>query len=145
MFDKQMLGHSFPAFTLEVERSKIRELALALGDKNPIYHDLAAAHAAGYSDLPLPPTAATILTFWGNTHMWQQMQEIGISVERVLHGEEEYTYLAPVQPGDVLTGVMTIIDGKSLRGTDIVITETRYTNRRGEHVLSAKTMFAVRG
>jgi acyl dehydratase len=144
MFDKTMLGHSFPAFTLEIERSKIHELALAIGDVNPIYHDSAAARAAGYSDVPLPPTAPTLLTFWGNTQMWEQMKTIGISITRVLHGEEEYTYLAPIKPGDTLIGVMTIVDGKSLRGTDIVITETRYTNQDGQHVLNSRTMFAVR-
>ncbi len=38
MFDKSKLGYSFPPFTLEVERGKIHELTLALGDKNTIYH-----------------------------------------------------------------------------------------------------------
>ena len=149
MFDKEKLGHSFPPFTIEVERCKIHELALAIGDNNPIYHDLEAAKAAGYPDIPLPPTAPTIFTFWGNTQIWEQLASVGINVKRVLHGEEEYEYLAPTAPGDTLTGVTTIIDGKSRRGKDgssmdIVTTETRYTNQHHQHVLSAKTMFVVR-
>ena len=48
MFDQTKIGHSFPPFTIEVERCKIRELALAIGDDNPIYHRYEAAQAAGY-------------------------------------------------------------------------------------------------
>ncbi|GHO88291.1 FAS1-like dehydratase domain-containing protein [Dictyobacter formicarum] len=148
MFDKEKVGYSFPAFTITIERSKIHELALAIGDENPIYHDLAAAKAAGYEDLPLPPTAPTIFTFWGNTKLWEQLASVGINVARVLHGEEEYEYVAPIAANDTLTGVTTIVDGKTRRtregSMDILTTETRYTNQHQQHVLSAKTMFIVR-
>ena len=46
MFDKSKIGYSFPPFTIEVERGKIRELALAIGDDNPIYQSREAAQAA---------------------------------------------------------------------------------------------------
>ncbi|GCE18504.1 FAS1-like dehydratase domain-containing protein [Dictyobacter kobayashii] len=148
MFDKEKVGYSFPAFTMTIERSKIHELALAIGDENPIYHDLAAAQAAGYKDLPLPPTSPTIFTFWGNTQLWEQLASVGINVARVLHGEEEYEYIAPIAANDTLTGVTTIVDGKTRRtregSMDILTTETRYTNQHQQHVLSAKTMFVVR-
>ncbi len=37
MFDASKIGQSFPPFTIEVERGKVRELALAIGDENPVY------------------------------------------------------------------------------------------------------------
>ncbi|GCF06837.1 FAS1-like dehydratase domain-containing protein [Dictyobacter arantiisoli] len=144
MFDKSKIGQSFPPFTVRVERCKVYELALAIGDTNPIYHDLAAAQAAGYADVPLPPTFPTVLNFWGNTLMWQQLAETGIQIAQVLHGEEAYEYLAPIVANDVLTGVMSIVDGKSRPSMDIVTVETRYTNQRNESVLNVKTMFIVR-
>lgn len=149
MFDKEKVGHSFPPFVLTIERSKIHELALAIGDENSIYHDVAAAQAAGYADLPLPPTGPTIFMFWGNIQLWEQLASVGITVAKILHGEEEYTYLAPISANDTLTGVTTIVDGKNRRGRDgssmdILTTETRYTNQHDQHVLSAKTMFVVR-
>jgi acyl dehydratase len=148
MFDKSKLGYSFPPFTITIERNKIHELTTAIGDENPIYHDLAAAQAAGYADIPLSPTAPTIFTFWGNTQIWEQLTGVGINVTRLLHGEEEYEYLEPIAPGDTLTGVTTIVDGKSRKtkegSMDIVTTETRYTNQHQQHVLSAKTVFVVR-
>jgi acyl dehydratase len=148
MFDKNMLGHSFPPFTFELAHVKIHELALAIGDENPIYHDSDAAHAAGYQGVPLSPTAPTMLTFWGNTQVWEQLKSAGLNVTRILHGEEEYEYLAPITSDDILTGVMTIVDGKTRRvkesTMDIVIVEVRYTNQYNKHVLNVRTMFVVR-
>ncbi len=149
MFDKSKVGYSFPPFTIEVERGKIRELALAIGDDNPIYQSREAAQAAGYADVPLFPTAPTMFTFWGNAKMVSQLVSLGINVMRVLHGEEEYEYLAPVDPGDTLTGVMTVVDGKTRLGKDgssmdILTTEIRYTNQHGQPVLKAREMILVR-
>jgi acyl dehydratase len=148
MFDKTKVGHSFPPFTIEVERGKIHELALAIGDNNPIYHSREAARSAGYSDIPLPPTMPTQFSFWGNTLSWEQLASVGINIARLLHSEEEYEYLAPVHPGDILTGVTTILDGKTRQvkasSMDIVTTETRYTNQDNQPVVNARTMIVVR-
>lgn len=149
MFDKSKIGYSFPPFTIEVERGKIRELALAIGDDNPVYQSREAARAAGYPDVPLFPTAPTMFTFWGNTKMVSQIVSLGINVMRILHGEEEYEYLAPISPGDILTGVMTVVDGKTRQSKDgssidILTTEIRYTNQHGQPVLNAREMILVR-
>lgn len=149
MFDKSKIGHSFPPFTIEVERGKIRELALAIGDNNPVYQNREAAQAAGYADVPIFPTAPTMFTFWGNTKMVSQLVSLGINVMRVLHGEEGYEYLAPINAGDTLTGVMTVVDGKSRQGKngssmDILTVEIRYTNQHDQPVLNAREMIIVR-
>ncbi len=150
MFDKSKIGQSFPAFTIEVERGKIRELALAIGDDNPIYSSREAAQEAGYPDVPLYPTSPTTFVFWGNTKMVGQLVSLGINVMGILHGEEEYEYLAPIYPGDTLTGVMTLVDGKSRQGQggssmDILTTEIRYTNQHNQPVLKARQVIIVRG
>jgi acyl dehydratase len=149
MFDTSKIGQSFPPFTIEVERCKIHELALAVGDLNPIYHNRKAAQQAGYKDVPLFPTAPTMFGFWGNTKFGSQLVSMGINVMRVLHGEEEYEYLAPIYPGDTLTGVTTIVEGKTRKGKDgstldILITETRYANQDNVPVLSIRAMIVVR-
>jgi len=148
MFDQTKIGHSFPPFTIEVERCKIRELALAIGDDNPIYHSREAAQTADYQDIPLSPTAPTIFSFWGNPQFLEQLASVGINVVRILHGEESYEYLAAIYPGDVLSGVTTITDGKTRRSKDgsmdIITLQTRYTNQDSQSVLNATTMFVVR-
>jgi acyl dehydratase len=148
MFDQSKLGYSFPPFTLEVERCKIHELTLAIGDENPIYHSREAALANEYRDVPISPTTPTIFSFWGNTQLWNQLANVGLNIMRILHGEEEYQYQAPIYPGDLLTGVTTIVNGKTRRGKDgssmdIVTTETRYTNQQEELVLTARTTLII--
>jgi acyl dehydratase len=149
MVDQSKIGQSFPPFNIEVERGKIHELALALDDDNPIYHSRDAAQAAGYTDVPLFPTFPTVLTFWGNTHMMEHMVSLGIDVKRVLHGEEEFEYLAPITPGDRLTGVMTLVDATTKKGQgntsmDIFTLEMRYTNQHDLPVLRVREVVIVR-
>jgi acyl dehydratase len=148
MFDQSKLGYSFPPFTLEVERCKIHELTLAIGDENPIYHSREAALANEYRDVPISPTTPTIFSFWGNTRLWDQLADVGLNIMRILHGEEEYQYQAPIYPGDLLTGVMTIVSGKTRRGKDgssmdIVTIETRYTNQQEKLVLTARMTLVI--
>ena len=149
MFDKSIIGRSFPPFSIEVERGKIRELALAIGDENPVYSSKAEAQAAGYDDVPIYPTTPTTFTFWGNRQGIRQLVSAGINVMRILHGEEGYEYLAPIHPGDTLTGVFTIVDGKTRQGSsgssmDIITTEIQYTNQHDAPVLKARQVIVVR-
>ena len=149
MFDTNKKGQSFPPFTIEVARCKIHELALAIGDTNPIYHSQEAAQETGYPDIPIFPTSPTTFAFWGNPKSSEHLASLGINVTRILHGEEEYEYFSPIYPGDILTGVMTVADGKSRQGKDgslmdIVTLEIKYTNQTGTEVLKARQTFVVR-
>ena len=65
MFDHSKIGQSFSPFIIECERCKVHELALAIGDNNPIYHSRKAAQAAGHQNVPLSPTSPAILQFLG--------------------------------------------------------------------------------
>ena len=147
MFDKSKVGQSFSPFTIEVERGKIRELALAIGDDNPIYQSKEAAQAAGYPDVPLYPTSPTAFAFWGNKHMASQLSSLGIDLMRILHREEEYEYLAPIYPGDTLTGVMRLVDAKTRQNQgstlDILTIEIDYTNQHDVLVLKARQVVIV--
>ena len=149
MFDTSKVGQSFPPFTIEVARCKIHELAQAIGDTNPIYHNQQKAQAAGYADVPLFPTSPTVFGFWGNTAALGQLVSLGINVMRILHGEEEYEYLSPIYPNDILTGVLRVAEGKSRQGKDgssmdIVTLEVTYTNQDGHDVLKERQTIVVR-
>jgi acyl dehydratase len=148
MFDTSKVGQSFPPFTIEVERGKLRELALAIGDTNPIYHDRAAAQAAGYTDVPVFPTVPTVFWFWGNRELVEQLKGMGIDVSRVLHSSEEYEYLAPIYAGDSLSGVMTVAEGRVRRSSagsmEIVTLAIDYTNQHGQLVIRARETLIAR-
>ncbi len=149
MFDTSKIGYSFSPFPVSIERTKLRELALAIGDPNPIYQDQQATQAAGYEDVLLLPTTATIFLFWENTHFIEQLAELGLDVVRLIHREESYEYLAPLHPGETLTGVMTVLDGSTRKGPgntsiDLVTLRLSYTNIDGQTVLVATTRLVSR-
>jgi acyl dehydratase len=67
---------------------------------------------------------------------------------RVLHGEEEYEYLAPIYPGDILRGEMKLVNARSRQtqggSMDVLTIEIDYTNQHGALVLKAREVLIVR-
>ena len=80
--------------------------------------------------------------------MVSQLSSLGINLMRVLHGEEEYEYLAPIYSGDMLTGVMKLVDAKSRQTQgatlDILTLQIDYTNQHDTLVLKARQVAIVR-
>ena len=129
-------------FELPIERGKVREFALAVGEDNPIFFDIEAARLQGLPDIVAPPTFTV-------TQIWQISREdreakLGANLDygRVLHGEQEFTYQRLPFAGEVLTGTMRISkdftkEGKRGGAMRFVTYESRYTDAQGEEVLTA--------
>src|SRR5258708_7314078 len=115
MFDTNSIGKSFPAFTIEVERAKLHEFALAIGETDPIYHARQEAQEEGYEDVQMLPTMPTQFEFWGNPGWMERLREIGLNTTRLLHVEQEFAYLGEVRPGDVQDTRIPAQDRKSTR------------------------------
>lgn len=146
--DKSFVGKVFAPFTFEVDKSKIREFAQALGDENPIFFDEAAALAAGLPGIIAPPTFATAFKMWGEGGSTEHIKAMGGDLLRLLHGGEEYEYHALILLGDVITGqteVISIEEKEARSGhLDIVVLQTDYHNQRGERVIVARTTIVLR-
>jgi len=139
--DLSYKGKDFPSFTFEVERGKIKELCMAIGDDNPIFFEKEAARKAGYEDTPAPLTFPTVMNFWGYPEIWERMKDIGIDVQRLLHAKEEYEYLSPIYPGDMITGTVSV-DSMRDGAMSMVTFKSTYT-REGETVLVAKMTIII--
>lgn len=149
MISAEHLGRTFGPYTFPVERGRISRLAAAVGELSPLYHDLAAAHAAGLPDLPAPPTLATCYGLWANLALIDDLAAIGAPLPRQLHGEQHYAYHAPVYAGDTLTSTTTIIGLEQKRGQSgpfqLLTLETRLHNQRGELAIIDRLVAVVRG
>ena len=74
------------------------------------------------------------------------LAELDIDVSRLLHGEQGFTYHAPVSEGDVLTfipRVASVADKKNGAMT-LVVTETAVTNQHGARVADLSRTLVVR-
>ncbi|MGQ9556551.1 MAG: MaoC family dehydratase N-terminal domain-containing protein [Desulfurispora sp.] len=144
MEQKGLVGSKLPAFTFQVEKVKIGEFARAVGDTNPLYLDSAAARQAGYRDVLAPPTFGICADFWGSMDFMSLCQFLQMNPVRVLHGEQEFIYHAPVCAGDQLT-VETVVESdtvkKSLR---LVVLCSTYVNQFGERALESRKLIIER-
>jgi acyl dehydratase len=98
-----MVGRALPSFDpYEVSLAKVREFALALGDRSPVYHDPEAARRAGYPHVIAPPTFAIVVSHAERMALLRH-EELGLRFERMLHAEQRFRYERPIAVGDVLT------------------------------------------
>jgi acyl dehydratase len=102
VIDRAWIGRDLPVSQLALERGRLRQFAHAIGETDPVYLDPAAARAAGYSDLPMPPTFLVAAELESGAHAWL-LEKLGIPLSRLLHGEQGFSYRRMAFAGDVLT------------------------------------------
>lgn len=145
MIDKKFIGYQLKPSVLTVDRTRLQFFAKAIGEKNPVYVDLAAAQAAGYADVPAPPTFlfAAELDSGAND---QLLTDLDIPLAKLLHGEQSFRYLQPVCAGDTVTVQSTITDIYDKKGgkLEFAVKDSKVTNQREELVAELRTVLVVR-
>jgi acyl dehydratase len=143
--DPSFIGYSYPATPpYLVGREKIREFATAIGADDAIHFDPAAAQALGYPDVIAPATFPIAVTE-SLIKTLADDPKLGLDFDRVVHGDQRYTYQRPVHAGDNLTCVLTIADITERAGAGFLSTRIDITTvDGGELVATAFTRLVVR-
>jgi acyl dehydratase len=136
-----------------VERATVSSFAKSVLDDNPVYRNRDVARAAGFDDIPAPPTyffsAAQNFGQWeeeqppdptdGSNPMAEVMGGLMSTGGLILHGEQEFTYHRPVVVGEKLRqrGVVRDIYQKAAgeRTMTFMVIETTYTDGSDEPVV----------
>ncbi|WP_175648068.1 MaoC family dehydratase N-terminal domain-containing protein [Nocardia donostiensis] len=144
MIDPAAIGTELPPSTMLVERGRLRLFAEATGQRDPIYFDIAAAAAAGHPDLPAPPTFLCALHH-ERAEPFDWLNELGVALDRVLHGEQEFTYHQLVYADDYLTARSRISDiyAKKNGTLQFIVRHTAVT-RNDEPVADLRDVVVVR-
>ena len=145
MIDKKHIGHVMPAYSVDVEKGRLRFFAKATDQTDPVYWDEEAAKAAGYPGLPVPPTFLFCLEM--ETPDPAAIRDLlGLDYRTLLHGEQGFTYHRMAFAGDRLTFEQRIEDIYEKKGgaLEFVVRLTRVTNQRGEHVADLRGSTVVR-
>jgi acyl dehydratase len=145
MIDRKYIGTALPQATLEIEKGRLRFFAKAIGETDPIYTDEAAAKAAGYSTLPAPPTFIFAAELDADTAL-AALKDMGVSLARILHGEQQFTYFAPVCAGDTITvdSRFTDIYDKKNGALEFIVKESVVSNQHGSKVAEMRSVIVVR-
>jgi acyl dehydratase len=143
--DSAFVGTQLPATTLTVDAGRLRFFAKAIGETNPLYTDVEAAKAAGYADLPVPPTFLFSIEL-ENPDQFRWVVDQGIDPRFVLHGEQSFTYHSIAHAGDTLTATPRIIDVYSKKGgaLEFIVKSTAVTRADGSAVADLETVIVVR-
>ncbi|BAQ11650.1 hypothetical protein OXB_3181 [Bacillus sp. OxB-1] len=138
------VGVTIGSLQFMVERGKIKEFALAIGDDNPLYYDVETARAAGFRDVPIPPTFPTVIEMWGGLDFEALFEVLEMNPLKVLHGEQEYTYLQDICAGDEITGEIRVKADEVKRAMRLVTLEGKFMNQQMEDVLLSKSVVIER-
>jgi hypothetical protein len=136
--DKSLVGSTGKPFRVVVEEGKIREFARATKSSNPAY----LADGA--------PPAVSPVTFLASSAFWQGPEnspwgEAKLNWERLLHGEQEFTFPGPPPaPGTVLTAesrIDRIFEKEGKRGGTMTFVEvvTEYRDDSGAVVAASRS------
>ena len=145
MVDVAQIGYRHPAHSVDVEQGKLRFFARAIGETNPIYIDEAAARAAGLPGPAAPPTYAFSLEL-DQARPFAILEELGVRIDRVLHGSQRFIYHTPICAGDriMLQSIVEDIYEKKGGALSFIVIRTEATNQRGELAVEMSKTVVVR-
>ena len=104
------------------------------------------AHATGstYDGGAAPTTFPIVVAFAAMTGLMQD-PSVGISLHRVVHGDQRFSYTRPVVAGDVLTATLTVDSLRQIGGADIIGTRSEIVDAGGRPVCTAFATLVHRG
>ena len=145
MLNKTLIGHVLDPVELPVEEGRLKFLAKALGQTDPVYSDLDAARAAGYPHLPAPPTFPFMLEV-DALDLVDFMALVGQDLKKLLHGEQSFAYHHPICAGDRITTVKKITDifDKKNGMLEFLVSENTFTNQAGILCAATRTNYVFR-
>lgn len=137
--NKSCIGKEFAPVTSEVTAAATQEYARAYNEDNPAFFD--PARPGG---LVAPPMFAVVVT-WSSTLNAVMDPEVGADLLRLVHGEQDMWFLAPIHPGNRITtrAKITAIETKATGETMTV--ELNAVNQNGVAVSQSVFSAFIRG
>ena len=74
------------------------------------------------------------------------LNDMGVNLQRILHGEQQFTYHAPMCAGDTITVESTFTDiyDKKNGALEFLVKDSVITNQHGTHVADMRCVVVVR-
>lgn len=120
-----------PCDPYEVSAAKVAEFATALGDDNPWYR----------GDSPIaPPTFAAAIS----AQAWDQLfgdPELELSLERIVHADQRFTFVRHLRQGDVVIARLTIDEVRIRSNSELVAATVDISSKNAEPICSAQATF----
>lgn len=144
-WDPALAGSALTPFSVEVERGRLRAFARATGEENPVFHDEAAARAAGHPAPLVPPTFFFCLAMEGPNPL-EIYERLGVNYAHVLHGEQHFSWHRPAFAGQTLHFEPRIGQLRLRKGGTLGLFEwhNRVRDSQGRTLADLRSVMAVR-
>ena len=127
--DKSLVGRSFPPTRpYAVSEESVRAFVTATGGE--------------YDGGPAPATYPIVVAFDAMNDFLEAEQ---VDLFRIVHGEQRFSYVRAVEPGDLLTATLTVASLRQIGGADIIGTRSEITDSEGRPVVTASAVLVHRG
>jgi hypothetical protein len=145
MIDKKWIGYELDDAVLQIERSRLKFFAKAIGENCSVYLHEVAARDAGYPDLPAPPT----FLFAGEMDAGSidnLLALLEVPIGKILHGEQSFVYHKPVCVGDIITFKSRIADifEKKNGALEFIVKSAEAYSQENELVAELRSVIVVR-
>jgi acyl dehydratase len=142
--DPALAGRSFPRTPpLAVTGARIAQFVEAIGLSGPIDSE-AVSDEGGGRPVVAPPTFAIVVAFAAVRSLLDD-PDSGLSLRRVVHGDQRFVYRRPIRAGDSLCSQLHVQSVRSLGGADIISTCSEISTEQGELVCTAYATLVHRG
>jgi hypothetical protein len=121
-------GKAYPPVRFRLEETRVRAFADAVGHRGP----------------GVPPTIVTVPEIEAGLSNVVSDPDLGVDLDRVLHGEQEYVWARPTALGEVLTAESTIESIRGKGGMQFLTLRTELRDETGLLVVSGRSTLIVR-
>ena len=126
--DQSLVGREFPPTQpYRVSAEKVRELA----DRRP-----------GPTHGQVPATFPIVMAFEA---MNAFLADVGVELQRIVHGEQRFSYERPIAVGDELTATLAVASLRQIGGNDIIGTRSEIRDASGDLVCTTTATLVHRG
>jgi acyl dehydratase len=139
-----VIGKTYEPVSYAVGREKIREYASAVGETNPLHHDVEHARASGYADVVAPPMFAVV---YASRAVIPALfdPEVGLNFAMMVHGGQDFSWGPLVVAGDEISTTASVKDVSERGGMQFFVFESVSKNERGDTVCTGIWTNIVRG
>jgi acyl dehydratase len=139
MINAGVVGHAQPVRQVVAIPARLRRFADAIGETRAFYRDTAAARAAGYPDIPLPPTYLFSLIL-DQPQPFAFLRSHGADLTKLLHAEQTFVYDRLAFAGEPIRLSRTVADLFERRGgaLQFVAIDTAFVDAAGKRIACSR-------
>jgi acyl dehydratase len=142
--NQSLKGKTYQEIELEVDRDRVTQFALAVGEDDPRFLEAEAARAEGFPDQVAFPTFPTVVGILASAQIVVD-PELGMDYSRVVHGEQSFEWRRPIVVGDSLRATPRIADVYAKGPNEFLVIEAEVRDADGEVVCVARSTLLSRG